>query len=119
MDFGLADPGNLNATELERLNNFTARFLLDGIISEKALIGRYHKDLGGAIHVLEYPSRPGPELRRGHQLVDNYYNDIGNDASQPQYSGLQGNNLSGSYVNDSSSQSAKQEPNIVNFQRRL
>lgn len=119
MDFGQGNPESRHAAELGQLNVFAARFLLDGILSERALIGRYHSDLSGAIHVLSYPTRPGPDMRRGHQLNLPYYDDISRDASQSKYTGLQGNNLRQTYLVDDSSQSVLQEPNQVQFARRL
>lgn len=80
---------NCNSEAVARLNALTAILLRENIMSEKALYSRYHADLGGAVHVLEYPSRPGAELRRGHQLNFRYYDDI---TSAPN-SGIGGNRL--------------------------
>lgn len=74
---------------IAKMNMVAARLLKENIVSEKALLSRYHADLGGAIHVLEYPSRPGPELRRGNQINFSYYEDI----SSAPYSGISGNKL--------------------------
>jgi len=77
--------------ELAKLNVLSATLLRENIISERALLGRYQEDLSGAIHVLEYPTRPGAELRRGHQLDFHDYDAISSETSNN--SGLGGNRL--------------------------
>lgn len=66
--------------DLYRLNSFAARRLKEQIISERMLLSRFHRDLGGAIHVLDYPQLPPVSQSRHHELMSPYYNDI---SSQP------------------------------------
>lgn len=96
---------NCNSEAVARLNALTAILLRENIMSEKAMYSRYHADLSGAVHVLEYPSRPGPELRRGHQLNYRYYDDITNRPN----SGIGGNRLTQNRVITS----AKEGDNVI------
>jgi len=59
-----------------KMNLCAAHLIRDGIVGETALLNRYHSDLGGAIHVLEYPSRPGPQFQKGNQIVFSQFDDI-------------------------------------------
>lgn len=93
----LADTPEQQATvdgqRLEYLNAQAVTFLVDGIMSEKLLLQRYHRDMGGAIHVLRHPSRPAQALQKGVQLNFQRFDDIGRDSQQNKYTGLMGNRL--------------------------
>lgn len=91
------DFGSFTHEGLAQMNHAAARFLRETIISEMALLSRYHAELGGAIHVLEYPQAPPPELDNKHQLINRYYDDV----SSAPYTGISGNRLLPNRVIDS------------------
>jgi hypothetical protein len=66
--------------DITTLNKMAARRLKEQIVSERALLSRYQRDLGGAIHVLEYPKLPPEDQSRHHALIFRDYDDI---SSQP------------------------------------
>lgn len=63
-------------SDITRLNALTARLLTEHIVSEQALLSRYHSDLGGAIEVLPYPQLPSQKHSRYTPLQNPYYSDL-------------------------------------------
>lgn len=110
--------GNL-AMDLAQLNLAAARLLRDQVVSEKLHLRRYMHDLSGAVHVLEYPMRPGADMRRGHQLDNPYVDDI----SSAPYTGISGNRVFPNTAFDSvqfNQPNVQQWPGVPNqFERRL
>ena len=60
---------------ITQLNMLAARLLTEHIVSEQALLSRYHADIGGAINVLPYPQLPPQSQSRYTPLSSPYYND--------------------------------------------
>ena len=54
---------------MERMNQYAIRRLQEQIMSERSLLSRYHRDLGGAVHVLDYPHLP----KDNSLLLNPYY----------------------------------------------
>jgi hypothetical protein len=104
-----------NGETLDELNALAARMMLESIVSEKALLSRYHTDLSGAIHVLEYPTRPNADMRRGHQLNFQYYDDITSAAN----SGISGNQLTRGTQSSKFDQSVRPGWSVPQFSRTM
>ena len=64
---------------LEELNALAARTLKEQIVSERMLLTRYHQELSGAVHVLEYPQLPPEDMHKKHPLLFRDFNDISSE----------------------------------------
>lgn len=73
--------------DLMRLNKLAARRLKEQIVSERALLSRYQRDLGGAIHVMEYPQLPPEDQSRRHALIFRDFDSISSKPHQGQMRG--------------------------------
>lgn len=96
-DSPVIDFGSYTNADIAQLNHATAQLVRENILSEMALLSRYHTDLGGAVHVLEYPKLPEPDMHRKNHLIYRDFDDI----SSAEYTGISGNRLLPNRVIDS------------------